>query len=163
MEPDTKFSDPVNFNQMVLNTPPSDNAIGSHEASDQTVDDEWSLSGFSNVGSDTQMGSASFESEHSPSSGNNVLSQTIFDPCHVDRLVSHLKTLPRVPGPNQNVAFKKNQKMSQALHSIQHIDKFRTESMSKNKPDRFSIYSKEYSPGNDIESSTYDTSFVNNT
>ena len=79
MDPGTKLRDPGNFSQGVPNTPPYDNVVGSHEASDQTLDDEWSLSGFSNVGSDTQMGSASFESENSPSSGN-ALRQTIFDP-----------------------------------------------------------------------------------
>ncbi len=63
-------------------------------------------------------------------------------PDHIDRLVSHLKAIPGVPqlqpesgqsqGSNweEEAALKSNQEMSQALHSIQHVDKFRTDSMN---------------------------------
>ncbi|XP_075262814.1 uncharacterized protein LOC142354417 isoform X2 [Convolutriloba macropyga] len=73
-------------------------------------------------------------------------------PLGIEHLVSHLQSIPSVPpiagksaspgisgepspmgGNNRlggGVAFRRNQQMSQALHSIQHVDKFRTESNS---------------------------------
>ena len=58
----------------------------------------------------------------------------------LDRLIAHLQSMPKVPEitASKEVAFKNNQKMSQALNSIQYADKFRTNSLRSKYNSNFS-------------------------
>ncbi|XP_063725717.1 uncharacterized protein LOC134853642 [Symsagittifera roscoffensis] len=115
---------------------------GEHEEPRVLMEDNWSVSDYSSPGPETAPRIlTSNDKNRSPRALQTPKPDLTQSPIlGLDRLITHLQSMPKVPEitTSKEVAFKNNQKMSQALNSIQYADKFRTNSLRSKYNSNFS-------------------------